>query len=152
MTDSDVLQFPTKTKRGWFYDELYRMDFHLIFTDDHYDGMVDQFKELDGIELKFSYDFSSGGACTVWENYAPNHVFMFLAERDLPTFAHELVHAVDFAFDSKGISPDVNNNEPYAYYLGFLMEKLWPLVERWESIEKRSRARRWKKSLKTEAD
>lgn len=40
------------------------------------------------------------------------------------TLAHEAVHAASFVFDSRGVQPDFNNDEPQAYLVEYIVDEL----------------------------
>lgn len=40
------------------------------------------------------------------------------------TISHEAVHAVSFLFDSRGVVPDFNNDEPQAYLVEYIVDEV----------------------------
>jgi hypothetical protein len=43
----------------------------------------------------------------------------------IATIAHEAVHACNTIFESKGIRLDVNNDEPQAYFVDYLVKEIY---------------------------
>lgn len=50
---------------------------------------------------------------------------------DYNTVCHELYHIVMFVCEAKGIKPDLENDEPLAYLLGHIAEKLFAFRDKW---------------------
>lgn len=51
------------------------------------------------------------------------------------TVSHEAVHTVDKLFEFSGIDTDYNNNEPYAYLLGYLVGEVVRFYQEVETPE-----------------
>lgn len=49
-------------------------------------------------------------------------------KNDVSVLAHEALHIVNFIFDDKHITPDVKNDEPQAYLIGWVFDKIYKTV------------------------
>lgn len=43
--------------------------------------------------------------------------------------AHEALHAVNLILDNRGVKFDVDNDEPYAYYLSYIVEQFYDFLK-----------------------
>lgn len=71
----------------------------------------------------FEYD-QVKAFCTMSDKNGINHFWMIFKESklDMNTIAHEVVHAVNNIYISRGISLDARNDEPQAYLTGWATE------------------------------
>ena len=86
---------------------------------------TDDFKR---IEKEFDLTSTEGyNAFTFKKN---NIIFaVFLESETTPSIvSHECVHICDYVFDSCFIKPDLENNEPYAYLMGWIVGEIHKLL------------------------
>jgi hypothetical protein len=62
--------------------------------------------------------------CVMTNKNGVEHFWIVFKPKDLDlnTISHEIVHAVNFIYLSRGIKPDLNNDEPQAYLTGWVTE------------------------------
>jgi len=48
---------------------------------------------------------------------------------DPSVLAHEAVHVVNYLFAHAGVEPDVDNDEPQAYMIGYVVECIWKTLK-----------------------
>lgn len=61
--------------------------------------------------------------CAMTNKNGVDHFWIMFKSKDLDlnTISHEIVHAVNFIYLSRGIKLDLNNDEPQAYLTGWAM-------------------------------
>lgn len=91
---------------------LYEQKFVLIQTND--------FKK---VEAEFDLTSTDGFNALVFKKNNRIHA-VFNYEADASIVAHESVHICDYIFQDCFIKPDLENNEPYAYLMGWIVEKI----------------------------
>ena len=97
---------------------LYFGTFNIVITD------VFQ-QALDKLKFKFDgFDPDKYGAfahdCFDKEGYANYYIFI-KPDVSEKLVAHEAVHISNYIFRDKGIELDLNNDEPYAYLIGWIV-------------------------------
>lgn len=75
--------------------------------------------------IQHEFDRESDGTTVFPEGAVPIVWINSRAKKDgrIACLAHELVHVLSWIFDTAGIDYDNDNDEPYAYMLGYLMEQ-----------------------------
>ena len=91
---------------------LYERKVELIQTND--------FKK---VEAEFDLTSTEGFNALVFKKENKIYV-VFNNEADASIVAHESVHICDYVFQDCFIKPDLENNEPYAYLMGYVVEQL----------------------------
>jgi hypothetical protein len=93
---------------------IYGGKFTIIVTDD--------FKE---VEKKYNLEDTNGfDAMFVQAKKGAIHYIIALQTRNSPgTVAHECMHACNAIFKDNEITPDLDNDEPQAYLLGWLVDE-----------------------------
>lgn len=57
-------------------------------------------------------------------------IYIFLHKlEDHSVIAHEIVHAASYTFEHAGIKMDVENDEPFAYLVGWLTKKVYEVID-----------------------
>ena len=81
-------------------------------------------KNLD--KNKLTYDKSL--PVNSWESFVAfeyDKIWIFLRSKtDAGVIAHEAVHITNYVFKHANITLDINNDEPYAYLLGWIVEEI----------------------------
>jgi hypothetical protein len=75
--------------------------------------------------LDFSYDNVYAHTIIAYEK--GEEIFIILNQKEnlsVGVLAHEVIHAANFIFYSRGIKLDIENDEAYAYLVEYLMDKL----------------------------
>ena len=91
------------------------MSYRVVFTD-----------KPKKYERKFGIEFPKNTASCVKKG---NNIYLILNLKDFSeediydVLAHECVHAKNYVFSAAGIKPDVDNDEPEAYLVGWFMNK-----------------------------
>lgn len=90
----------------------------------------DKFKETNMYQdSKWELDdmFGGDGAFVDYKSYQPI-IWVDSTIEDFPnlmnTISHEALHAVGNIFDRKGVDYDSDNDEPYTYLLGYIVEQM----------------------------
>jgi hypothetical protein len=119
-----------KSKKGyshaWFYDDVYLSNYRVIWgskkrpltNEDVTHYMATQFR------ADYVKDGANWNACTfrISTNLG-GMVTVFAFRTGRPTIGeitHEAVHGVNYTFEEVGATPTVINDEPTAYYTGYL--------------------------------
>lgn len=92
------------------YSELYKL---ANINPDIHDFQFDEFSDNNYGALMFEHPENAGR--------------IYIAVNDkttTPMIVHECVHAANSIFRSCGIKLDIDNDEPYAYLLGWIYEKV----------------------------
>lgn len=63
-----------------------------------------------------AFVFIPRGSCSTW--------CAIFRDDDIPYIIHECVHLSNMIFKDRGITPDLDNDEPQAYLLEFLFKKV----------------------------
>lgn len=100
----------------------YYMNLYVEFTDD-ISGRIEKLTE---------FEVSGGGlACTT--NYAGDgydYIILLSPFADAGIISHEAVHVTNMLFRDKGIKYRYDNDEPFAYMVGWIVEQITKLKER----------------------
>lgn len=92
------------TPNCWYkFNETYSKNIYLVFGQEK--KMVKTWPFTEG-------HLENDGFC--FENSAEG-IVIWLSKKDLSSFAHEVVHAVNFLMKSRGLEHDFENDEPVAY-------------------------------------
>jgi hypothetical protein len=81
------------------------------------------------------YDLSGTkgyAACTFKDHKkdgSTRYVVIFFGKTDISTIAHEALHVVNQIFDDRLIYPDLKNDEPQAYLIGWVVSKCYNFLE-----------------------
>lgn len=71
------------------------------------------------------YEFKDVRAfCTMTNKAGVEHFWILFKSKDsdINTISHEIVHAINFIYISRGIKLDLHNDEPQAYLTGWITE------------------------------
>jgi len=113
-----------------FYCEMYRVTIYVYF------GAVDEnlHKFMQPIAAKYGYvkeeyqEFCRKNA-GVMSRYGSNFFIWMPAPPTTASqygdIAHEISHVVNGIFNIRGIEPDSENNEPFAYLTGWITQKIF---------------------------
>jgi len=58
-----------------------------------------------------------------------NYYIVLKPNVSVGTIAHEASHAISQMFSDRGIKADYNNDEMFAYFLGNLVDGIYPMIE-----------------------
>ena len=117
-------------RHGWFYDEVYRANFRVIFpcgdkelTNENVNHYLKTQYSIDFMKDKADWNAMTlsiegeGGPCA-W-------VFAFRkAVPSIDEITHESVHAANRIYASIGAEVDRINDEPYAYLVGSIARRI----------------------------
>ena len=77
-----------------------------------------------GEDKKYWKEMIDNGDCTVsWDN----HIFIFMTEFDVNTIVHEATHATWYLDEIVGFNINQDNDEIQAYYMGYIVEKIFKM-------------------------
>lgn len=81
-------------------------------------------KTLKELDIPYNFDTNLYGALTYTDT--PDSIYLFVNEfgNTISLLAHEAVHIVNEIFKRVRIVPDLDNDEPQAYLMGWLMGEL----------------------------
>ena len=104
---------------------IYVSRLHIAFSGD-------VIKDKDALNKRFPETINEkGDFCALTDNRG-NHLLVVFNMKNLKdettlieTIAHESLHLTSFLFLRKGIKPDLNNDEPQAYLLGWLVGEIY---------------------------
>ena len=86
---------------------------HIVVADDPSEYMLK--KEIPIVKLK------NAEAITAWDdNDVMNYHLIFPENTSYQTITHESVHCINKIFEARGVNPDFDNDELYAYHVGWL--------------------------------
>lgn len=95
---------------------IYYGDLFLIQTDD-----------FEKVEKKYNLTSLHGVYACAWDNPKKNgesrFYMLFSYDCDPVDIAHEALHVTNFICKSRNISVDMNNDEPRAYLLGWIVQQ-----------------------------
>ena len=130
-----------------FYDNLYRQDIEVFVTND-YDTVAKNLQkkyrlgEVSLAHVKTMVNPSNSGAIielkcelgetqVLWlEEYKPSN------PEYISTLSHEITHLATNVFISRGISITTETNEPFAYYIGWLIGEILTNLRRLRKEER----------------
>lgn len=97
--------------RKTFYNDTFQVKFSLTITDEprpYFNGRGTTYNEAgdEVIHIIISPKESAG------------------------SLAHEIAHAIDFMYDAMGIERSTPTDEPYAYMVGWLTNKMLPVFQK----------------------
>lgn len=82
------------------------------------------FEDYKEVNKKYNTDFSNSTDEMVYESNG-GAVALFRKDKLKPNvIVQECVHIVNFLFKEKGIKLDINNDEPQAYLMDYIFEKI----------------------------
>ncbi len=84
------------------------------------------FLEDDGNDLAFTQQCLINNNKSIIIAMNPKH-----SEFTLGIAAHECLHAVNMIFDTIGVIPTFDNDEPQAYLLEYLLNEVYPLIKKY---------------------
>lgn len=61
-------------------------------------------------------------------------IIIFPASTEVPTMAHEAVHAANLAFSHAGAKLDVDNDEPQAYLVDFVVKQILKTFKKYDKL------------------
>lgn len=80
------------------------------------------------IEKKYNLDSLGDYEGVVFDN--KSDIYVVLRKNTTPSIiAHEVIHIVNLIFNSVGIKLDPNNDEAYAYTVGWIIKKIHKVVK-----------------------
>lgn len=92
-----------------------------------------QVKNMKDISKMYNLDTLHGFDACMFRNPDKNgyskYVLAFENKTTHNIIAHECMHFVNNVFEDRGISPDVENDEPQAYLLGWVVEQCYKIVK-----------------------
>lgn len=93
----------------------------------HSDLIICQADDLKEFEEKYELEDLNGFSAVVFERITKKgylkHYMCFNKNVTPSVIAHEAFHVTSLVFQSAGIIPDADNDEPQAYLLGWIVEK-----------------------------
>ena len=118
-----------------FVVPIYCSRLHIAFS-------ADVIKDKDALNKRFPdiiYDKSD--FCAIADSRG-NHLLVVFNMKNIKneadlieTIAHESVHLTSYLFKRKGIIPDVNNDEPQAYLLGWFVGEIYKVYLKFKAQE-----------------
>jgi hypothetical protein len=113
----------------WFYDEVYRENYYVLYAYKPY-ALIDFAKGEKGEELNEPPDHIGGA---FWGGREASYIWIGEegAKSDLhfaSVIAHECSHAAIRLLSDKGVETHPENDEPFCYYLGYLVRKVTELA------------------------
>lgn len=105
-----------------FTDPIYGIFYFILISQSDSmhpcDKLINKYHPDFPVEL----DLESKGYC--WEHIndkGQQEIYLGFRKKSTPSIqAHEALHAKNFVFHRVGIKPDADNDEPEAYYVGFV--------------------------------
>lgn len=76
------------------------------------------------INIKYGYKLGRKHNACVFKDFNDEVVVVFKDDPTPSIIAHEAVHIVNHFFKDRGIDLDTENDEPYAYFLGWIVVQL----------------------------
>lgn len=114
---------PIKT----IWDYLYRVRIHFIYKETADNAYRFIKKQGDFLSKEdFDKNFKKSSGFVFWAN--EQDICLVLIEWQAGTFVHELFHVVDNVLRDKGIKLTEGSSEAYAYYLGWITDKIIPFL------------------------
>lgn len=105
----------------FYYDEHYKQNFWFFLGWNPDD--VEKFMWKKGWNFD-SLNLVGGGKCVHFVKPAKEVIAVWIRYKfDYAVLAHECVHAVNMTFESRGIKPDLLNDEPQAYFVECLVRQ-----------------------------
>jgi hypothetical protein len=102
-----------------FTDDLYHAKYNI------YIGEIDNLKNT--IKRKFNIDLddkqSSGSFFSIKNDNGEEHLLIWLDKWNIYNLLHEIVHAVVYVLEQRGVKIDSENDEAFCYYVGWVFEK-----------------------------
>lgn len=93
--------------------QVFDCNIHVVVADDPSEYMIKK-----GIPVE---SLKNAEAITAWDLDDPtNYHVIFPNETSYETIAHESVHCINKVFLARDVRPDFNNDEIYAYHVGWL--------------------------------
>lgn len=88
-----------------------------------YNGRLIMLKVYDWGEInkKYGYNLDDLHKACVFKDFNDEIVVVFKGEASPSIIAHEAVHIVNHVFKDRGVKLDVENDEPYAYFIGWVV-------------------------------
>jgi hypothetical protein len=108
---------------------IYHQYLHIIISDDCE-------KEIDLINKKFYYDSARFDFCGYSEARGKSYLillnkkYLLTETHVVSTISHEAFHVTSFLFNRIGITPDSKNDEPQAYLLSWIVEKVYEFYKK----------------------
>lgn len=91
-----------------------------------YNGRLIMFKvdNWEAVNKKYNFNLNKHHNACVFKDFNDEVVVVFKDDPSPSIIAHEAVHIVNHFFKDRGIDLDVENDEPYAYFLGWVVIQL----------------------------
>lgn len=110
------------------YQGSKRSALHVIITDEYnWNKTCKKLRSYSDQELELG-QYKEMAACAIDLEKNGSMTFFIVLTKDrgldFNTLSHEAIHIKNKIWKSRGIKLDVNNDEPEAYFMGWLMEKL----------------------------
>jgi hypothetical protein len=106
----------------------YNISLHVIQTN-HIEKIVDKFEFDDDIIDLFN---KSDSISVAQYDEVPRYFVIFHKKWTIQDIAHECLHLLNFIYDDRDISYSIDNDEPAAYYLGWLVTKVERILKKWK--------------------
>ena len=120
-----------KDLKKTFNVPLYGGKVHIVFTsdDDPYNASK-KFFNCDNEDLK-------GCKAATLTNQAYNNVYHVVLSSIATdgSIAHECLHVVNLIFEHAGITPDLRNDEPAAYLIGWLVDRVYECYDKFNKLK-----------------
>ena len=109
-------------KEYHIFDLVYRINIVLVVG--CREASTKLIKEIYEVDFDLNIDEGAPG----YTEMLNGNIFVWLGKFDntpdsYSNFTHEMFHAMTYALDSRGVKFSVHNDEPHAYYLGFLIRE-----------------------------
>jgi len=110
---------------------LYGGTFVVVFTSDKdpYNAAKKFFKH-DNKEL-----IGCKAATLISKNYDNEYPIILSSIATDGSIAHECLHAVSLIFNYSGITADINNDEPAAYLIGWLVDRVYECYDKFNKLK-----------------
>jgi len=107
-------------KEYHIYDQVYKINITLVIGCKS--AAVTLLKQKHNLDLEEELEEFVKGYTMMHEE----NIYVWLGEFNtsadfFSNFVHEMFHAATYTLDSRGVKFSVHNDEPYAYYLAFLV-------------------------------
>ena len=102
------------------FDPVFRQNYYYVDCKNESD-----YNKILKVEFKIIQDAKNrDGGFQVFERQKTEIGFIWTSGRDVPTLAHEVLHAVSYCLRSKGLQLSAETDEAYAYVMGFIMGEI----------------------------
>lgn len=106
-------------------DKLYQITYKIYIGDDE-----EELVKRSGVNL-------SDNSFTGFTSIVDDHIVLGFVEQEgfttgLNTIVHEAFHAMFYTFTIKGLKIETTHHEHVSYYLGWLVDEIWKIVQKHE--------------------